>query len=297
MKGKLVMLKGLPASGKSTFALRQVRASSEGKQPLAVYATVRVNKDDIRDRLNVQWSRDVEKEVLRIRDFEISQALAKGLTVISDDTNLAPKHEKRLRSLAEKYGAEFSVNDSFLGVSLEECILRDSQREEKVGEQVIRGMHLQFLANREPLPVVVYKPNPSTPSAIICDLDGTLALHNDRSPYDLSRCGEDSVNRPIELILEGVKRQGVTVLFVSGRDESGRKATSDWLIKNGWEDHLLYMRSAGDNRKDSIVKRELFDTYIRNTWNVRFVLDDRDQVVKMWRELGLTCLQVAYGDF
>jgi hypothetical protein len=58
------------------------------------------------------------------------------------------------------------------------------------------------------------------------------------------------------------------------------------------------MRPEGDNRKDSIVKRELFDTHVRNKFYIDFVLDDRDQVVDMWRnDLGLTCLQVDWGDF
>jgi hypothetical protein len=58
------------------------------------------------------------------------------------------------------------------------------------------------------------------------------------------------------------------------------------------------MRAEKDNRKDSIIKRELFDKHIRDKYHVDFVLDDRDQVVRMWRrELGLTCLQVNYGNF
>jgi hypothetical protein len=57
------------------------------------------------------------------------------------------------------------------------------------------------------------------------------------------------------------------------------------------------MRAAGDSRRDSIVKREIFDDRIRQVWHVKGVLDDRDQVVRMWRDLGLTCVQVAPGDF
>lgn len=57
------------------------------------------------------------------------------------------------------------------------------------------------------------------------------------------------------------------------------------------------MRKSGDMRKDSIVKREMFDEHIRGRYNVNFVLDDRNQVVELWRSMGLTCLQVADGDF
>tara|TARA_R110002020_G_scaffold227539_13_gene438195 strand:+ start:10087 stop:10632 length:546 start_codon:yes stop_codon:yes gene_type:complete len=59
----------------------------------------------------------------------------------------------------------------------------------------------------------------------------------------------------------------------------------------------LYMREEGDNRKDSIVKREMYEEYIKPHYNVKLVLDDRNQVVDMWRELGLPCWQVAAGNF
>jgi hypothetical protein len=57
------------------------------------------------------------------------------------------------------------------------------------------------------------------------------------------------------------------------------------------------MRKSGDLRKDSIVKQEIYEQFILNQYNTAFVLDDRDQVVRVWRDLGLTCLQVVYGDF
>ena len=57
------------------------------------------------------------------------------------------------------------------------------------------------------------------------------------------------------------------------------------------------MRKTGDNRKDAIVKREIYETHIKDKYQVDYVLYDRNQVVEMWRSLGLTCLQVADGDF
>jgi hypothetical protein len=57
------------------------------------------------------------------------------------------------------------------------------------------------------------------------------------------------------------------------------------------------MRPAGDSRRDAIVKQEIFDTEVRDRWRVVGVFDDRRQVVRMWRALGLTVFQVAEGDF
>ena len=87
-------------------------------------------------------------------------------------------------------------------------------------------------------------------------------------------------------------------MFLSGRTDACRTATHQWLLKHvGVPFQGLYMRAAGDMRKDAIVKRELFDRHIRDSYDVTCVLDDRDQVVAAWRELGLTCLQVAPGNF
>ena len=57
------------------------------------------------------------------------------------------------------------------------------------------------------------------------------------------------------------------------------------------------MRETGDSQPDKIVKRKIYENIIKGRFNVKFVLDDRDQVVRTWRNLGLRCLQVAYGDF
>jgi hypothetical protein len=70
-----------------------------------------------------------------------------------------------------------------------------------------------------------------------------------------------------------------------------------WLNKYVTPIGSLTMRKTGDRRPDYIVKRELFDTHIRNRYNVIVAFDDRQQVVNMYRDLGITVLQVAEGLF
>lgn len=301
---KLIMCKGLPASGKSTWADNQTIEST---------LIGRVNKDDIRKELGKPWTRKVEQEVLSIRFRRIADAfiLHGKQTVISDDTNLAPKHEKALRAIAEQLNAEFEVNDSFLNVSLAECILRDSKREgsARVGERVIMEMYNQFLApgpiqSGETALTAKYTPHTSLPKAIICDLDGTLAIHAGRSPYDFQKCDTDVVNGPVYHVLWAMKndfesRGGdeFTVIYLSGRDDIVMEKTRKWLEDNDCPPGPLYMRKTGDKRNDTIVKGELFDAHVRDNYNVLFCLDDRDRVVKLWRDIGLCCLQVNYGAF
>ncbi len=134
----------------------------------------------------------------------------------------------------------------------------------------------------------------------LCDIDGTVALKGDRERYDEARVGVDLPNEPVVRIVRGLMAAGAKFHFMSGRKEACRMQTIKWLKEHvddsgGWD--YLTMRSTDDNRKDSIVKYELYNKRIRGLYNVLAVFDDRQQVVDMWRALGLTCLQVAKGDF
>lgn len=219
-------------------------------------------------------------------------SLGNGRHVMVDDTNLHPKHEERLKELAEKHGATFATRK--FKIDVEECIKRDLKRENSVGEQVIRQMYDQFLRVKE-----VYEPPKGKPEAILVDLDGTLAHMSGRSPYDWSRVGEDAVDKAVIELLFDIRAGDfdTKIIILSGRDSVCRPETETWLEEQriGYDD--LFMRPEGDMRKDSIVKRELFDIHIRDSYEIRFVLDDRDQVVQMWRDLGLKCFQVAEGAF
>ena len=119
----------------------------------------------------------------------------------------------------------------------------------------------------------------------------------DRGPFDWDKVGIDTRNEVVHSIVSRLPDR-TRILFVSGRDEVCRRETQEWLAKHYQNIHEgLFMRPAGDQRKDAIVKQELYEANIKGRYNVRFVLDDRDQVVKMWRGLGITCLQVADGNF
>jgi hypothetical protein len=142
--------------------------------------------------------------------------------------------------------------------------------------------------------------HPSTPRklTVLVDVDGTLAIRIDRDPFDWDRASEDFLNEPVATLVRSLLAFGLEIVFVSGRPESARSITEDWLRKHLGVDGELHLRPDLDFRQDAIVKREIFEAQIQPHHEVVFVLDDRDQVVKMWREeLGLTCLQVSYGDF
>lgn len=280
---KIILTKGLPASGKTTFA-RELLKKEPGKWK-------RINKDDLRAMLdNGVWSKANEKFIIQARDWLVVNALENKFNVIVDDTNLASKHEASMREYAKLCGAEVEIAD-FTDVPLEECIKRDQKRANYVGEKVIRQMYNQFLKPKPETPIC----NATDPQAIICDIDGTLALFGDANPYDRDFM-QDKINMPVRGIVTLYNKYH-QVILLSGRMDKYREVTEAWLKANKVPYDHLFMRKSEDVRKDSIIKKELYEENINGKYNVRFVLDDRNQVVDMWRSLGLTCLQVAPGDF
>jgi hypothetical protein len=136
------------------------------------------------------------------------------------------------------------------------------------------------------------------PSAVIVDVDGTLAIITDRSPYSHQGVLKDRPNAPVIAVARALASAGHTLVIVSGRSELARADTELWLTRHlGVPFDGPYMRPTRDDRKDEAIKREVYDREIKPRFDVLCVLDDRDQVVRMWRQLGLTCLQVAPGNF
>lgn len=279
---KLIMTKGLPASGKSTFAREQI-AKGQGR-------TKAVTKDDLRAMLDDgKFSREREKFVEEVQRLIIEAGLNRGYTMIAADTNLAPRQEDRLRDMGKGIYTEFVVQD-FTDVPLDECIKRDQKRPNYVGEQVIKRMYYESLAPKPPK----REWKGDKPWAYIFDLDGTLADLNGRSPYDASTCENDL---PREHVCDFARELWgeYFVILMSGREDKYREQTMRWLSSNDIRYEGLYMRATGDVRKDSIIKRELFEEHVEPRFFVRGVFDDRPQVIRMWESLGLPVFNVGNG--
>lgn len=285
---KLLALRGLPASGKTTYA-----------KELANKGWVRVNKDDMRAMLNNgKFSKDNESYILSLRDEIIISSLVQGKNVVVDDTNLDPKHLIAFESIAGEFLADFEIR--FFDTDLQECIRRNALREKPVPEKVIYTMHERYLT--PPPQVITYDDNKE--ECIIVDIDGTLAhIADGRSPYDASRAMNDSLDDAVSVITAMFYKHGYKVIILTGRDEEHREVTEQWLEANNVDYDELYTRLAtdvddnGKKLEDSIVKERLFRTHVEPRFNVKFVLDDRNRVVNMWRNIGLKCLQVAPGNF
>jgi hypothetical protein len=139
--------------------------------------------------------------------------------------------------------------------------------------------------------------------AILVDIDGTVATHYDengnqtREHHDYKLVGTDLPVQPIIDLVAMYEDRGYHIIVMSGRMDHCREETIQWLINHNIEFDELFMRKFKDFRPDDVVKSELFDECVEGIFDIEIVLDDRDRVVRMWRDRGLRVLQVADGDF
>ena len=302
----LMATRGLPGSGKTTWA--KERLSTD------MLRAARVSRDDLRRSLHgglvgAGWA---ERQVTIAQHAAVAELLRAGVDVICDDTNLQARVVRGFADLARDCGADFAVQD-FTDVPLDVCISRDAGRPpiEQVGAEVITAMWQRYLAGKPvplPLPSIDVTPPPGRPhayragtglpEAVLVDIDGTVALMGDRSPYDMTRVDGDRPNPTVITAVRAMHAFGHHIVFCSGRSDDCRELTEAWLATHvNVPYEALFMRATGDNRKDAVVKAEIFEQEIRHRWAVTGVFDDRNQVVRMWRSLGLTVFQVADGNF
>lgn len=300
----LIITRGLPASGKTTIAREWVQAEPSQR--------IRLNRDELRRMLHAdtgQTTNGLHEDIITKAQHDAArQALRSGYDVIVDDTNLRSRTANDWATLADVVGADFKVID-LTAVTAEECIRRNRQRpfEDQVPEEVIVTMDLKYLHGRslpEPKPRTVdaeqwtpYEPIPDRPAAYLIDIDGTVAIKGDRDIYDGTKVHLDTENHDVTYIIRMLQQLGHRMIYMSGRSKDHREGTLTWLAERGLRVDDLHMRTAGDHRRDSVVKHELFNDRVREHYRILGVFDDRNQVVEMWRAIGLTVFQVADGNF
>lgn len=270
------------------------------------------------------WTGNQEDEnlVTKLQMKRVKGLLKLGMDVIVSDTNLPDRSVKRWMQVCHDTGAQGFLKD-FRHVDLETVLKNNNSAERRaegkmVPREVILDKHKRFIEGRDLSKRVVFTPKvekglevepyvqPTTPltqQAVIFDIDGTLAIMGDRSPYDGAKVWMDTVNQDVHMALFQSWLSGDKIIIVTGRDEVYRSVTEAWLRNNKIEYDALYMRPTepGEKREDSIIKYELFNKHIRpKNYRIIGVYDDRHRVLRMWRKLGLTTFHVNgpdAGDF
>lgn len=143
-------------------------------------------------------------------------------------------------------------------------------------------------------------------NVVVFDLDGTIADCSHRLHYIKggnrdwdSFYGSVKYDTPILDMKKVYNSLFVLnqIIICTGRSEVCKRDTQDWLTEHGFHYNALYMRKEGDHRPDYKVKYDLLQQMRKDKYNPYLVFEDRTQVVQMWREAGIRCLQVCDGDY
>lgn len=309
---RLLLTRGIPGSGKTTWAkAMSVKYSN----------VVLISRDDIRHSLyaNYKFGESSLEEFITIQQRAlIMNALLQGKDVIVHDNNVNTQFITQFKKHFARFATISIVDFSF--INIDTCIERDKLRfgtKGFVGEAIVNKMNktlqkginsfvwkkftfltpleadLLLATEQELKNYTIYIPDQNLDDAIIIDIDGTLANIEHRSPFDHTKFHLDTLNHPIAKLSKCFTK----TIILTGRDEKHRDITSDWLASHNMFYEKLHMRPEGDVRPDYVVKKEIFFNEIAPYYNVELVVEDRKQVVDMWRELGLICAQIDEGDF
>lgn len=295
----IILTLGIQASGKSTWAKEQLQRYP-GKYK-------RINKDDLRAMLdNGAYDFKYEKFILSVRDTIAERAICRGHDVIIDDTNFSDKHWNAMCNIAKRIG-NVRVMEKFFDCPIEEAVRRNALRPKPVPEGVIRklfedkvkGKHIEVRDEFFPKedPTVTAKVDASKAQAVIVDVDGTIAKNVGRDYYDLTRVLDDVPIEPICNLVRILKEKGLKIIIVSGREDTCQADTETWLKTYDIPYDAIFMRKAGDGRKDAVAKEEIYRNSIEPHYQIVYCLDDRPVVARLWRSLGLTTLQLNDIEF
>lgn len=295
MNKQIVVLVGPAASGKTTEAQQYLK---EG--------FVRISRDD----------QGKQGHLLLFKE-----ALDEGQNIIIDKMDFEKKQREQFLKPARDLGYKTKI--IVLHESFETCMNRALARIEneshptvRTQEDASRAINCFFskyerVEDSEADEVVRKWPEGPKEPAIICDLDGTLCnidhrLHHVRDGKKnwkafFEEMKNDKVN---DWCLDIINKfySDNRIVFCSGRPDSYREITSNWINENciftpGSNSYSLFMRNRSDHRRDDIAKENILDFEILTRYTPKFVIDDRKNVVEMWRKRGLVCLQCAEGNF
>jgi len=132
---------------------------------------------------------------------------------------------------------------------------------------------------------------------VLVDIDGTVSHRTNREPFEYDKVLSDRPDHKTIEVITALWRAGYKIIFISARDDSCFEDSYEWLRLNCPPFIKLYMRKTGDSRKDAVIKEEIYREHIEPFYDVFCVFDDRNQVVDMWRSIGLKCFQPEPGDF
>jgi predicted kinase len=305
MNSRITILIGISGSGKSTWAHEQWLAD-----PMNV---VLVSRDKIRELLfgygevgiknyyNTDRVFSTEKIITQYEDVLINEALESGKDVIVDATHLKRTYLERF-----KYW-NVTTEVKFFNTTIPQAIHRDMKRIRQVGDEIIKKQMNQYKTLFKDLEKNPIDFTPTTiiqtkglPWAYIFDIDGTIAHMKGRSPYDWKKVCEDLPDEDVLGVLDTIwttkHPKQPKIIICTGRDGIAEYETKKWLSRHSIGFDEFYIREQGDSRPDWVIKEEIWRE-ITKRYYIAGMFDDRLQVVRRARALGLKVFNVEYNNF
>lgn len=229
---KILILIGVPASGKSTWTNDFLRNNPD---------YVRVSRDGFRHMLRNDGAPEpkIEGLITDLVNDVIYKCLSRKLSIIIDSTNLKRSH---IMDIVNEFKYSADIDFRVFDISLKKAIERDSLRNdrEKVGDKRITEMFEDYKVlmdsfDFQPINKIKHRPhvipdfNSKLPECVIFDIDGTLALMGNRSAFDWMKTFKDDKNDIVAEQMDFHRSKGRKIIIVSGRDGICKKLTEDWL--------------------------------------------------------------------
>ena len=301
-KAKLEILVGISGSGKSTYAKKEFNKDVDN--------VLIVNRDSIRnllfgysdENIHEYYKRSdlnsLEKKVTAFEDTMVYEGIEMWKHIIVDATHLSINYLKRFSYWnTPTYVTIFNTED------IKTCFESDDKRTRKVGKDVISNQYKKFkkLINSEEFLNLKFDKeylgnSVKNKRVIVFDIDGTLAEKGSRNPFNEKDVLQDEVHSSVVHMLQMYFNSGNEVIVCTGRTEGCRKDTEQWFRINVGFVPKIYMRNVGDVRPDWQVKTEMWNDICKDRY-ISLLVDDRNQVVRRARMLGLKVAQVEYGNF
>lgn len=321
---------GAPGSGKSTYAKEMV--AKDNTYVYLERDVLREKTCNDLNLLPESYSRninsfhtvyyklstDVRNNIEKLVTAQINDSIKYNDNIILSNTNLTSK--SRSAQHANLLNNGFNIEYKVFNPTIHDLLYQNSIRKNVVREEVVFDMYLKLQHQKEHLKTFENIEfitdhdtdkqsfsNNTEKQCIICDLDGTIAhisKHSDtpRTHFQMHRVHEDEFDDIVFSMVLGLKcRYDCDLIFLTGRTADCFSKTIEWLDENLAEfgmsfsegDYQLYSRNNHDYGKDFKVKRELYNTFIKDKYEVLAVFDDRPVCVNLWNDLGLKTIAVA----
>lgn len=296
---KAILTKGLQNSGRSTWSKQFVKENQDYK---------RICRDDFRHMLfSYEFSKNNEELVKELVYKSIEACIIDGYNIVLDEMNLSEKILNKNKRMIEEIVSnnfpdekvEFEIKE--FPITLSEAIERHKNTNKPFNDSVIKNTYKRYEVECKQMierskPKIKYVDE--IPDCVIFDIDGTLSNSVDRKIFDDENIHKDKIISAIKFLnaMCAEWQCGVvqfSIILMSGRQDSCKDKTEEWLKNNNIKYDHLYMRTSSDYRKDTIVKKELYEKYIKDKYNVLFVVDDRPCVCQMWIDQGIFVFNVS----